>query len=388
MKVVKNILLNSLVSFVSLLIVLVLAEIGLRIFGNQAMYTLAQYPREMFDYSQPTKLNPGFEGAFPRSELRGRISINSQGLRDYQRSYEKGNVFRILGLGDSFPFGHGVEVEESYLSILEKKLQNYFSDSMEVVKAGIPGTGPQTYYRVMKKEGVRYEPDMVLVSFFVGNDINDITLPREKTIAVNDSASPQAQPAQAAISHEETASITATKDFLRRHVHLYSFVVDRLKANPHIRNFLQEKNIASGLIGSYVIDVLKKDYNDIYERKWLVAYDMLDSIAALSPQTVLVIVPTREQVEDKRRTEALRQLGYDSESIDIYKPNNLLKQYCAQRGILCIDLLDIFRETYKETGQRLYFQIDPHFNAEGHKVAAEKLYKKLIREIGESLEKY
>jgi len=385
-KKIKTFIINILLSFFSIFIVLLFFEIIIRIFGNQGLYSLAQYPYEMFDYSRVTMMRPHFEGQFPKSEIQGNIKINTQGIRDYERSYEKASHFRILGLGDSFCFGHGVELEDTYLTLFENKLRKEFGSNMEVVKAGVPGTGPQTYLNVMAQEGIKYEPDIVIVSFFVGNDINDIKLSNHKQNDIDLESKVKQDVSENKTNIKKTGSnnsksTTYIKDFLRRHVHLYSFVVDRLKTNPFIQSFLQKKNIASGLIGSYVIDVLKKDYDDIYLRKWEETYTVFDSIISLSPNTAILIIPTREQVNDTRREKALKQLGYKSEDIDIYKPNNLLKAYCKNRNIYCIDLLDAFRNTYQKTEKSLYFKIDPHFNTLGHELAAEVLFTHIIHKI-------
>jgi len=369
----KSLLINFSVVFITTLIMLFILEIALRIFGNQGMYTLAQYPREMFDYSQVTLMRPGFKGAFPRSELKGKISINSKGMRDVERSYEKNGSFRILGIGDSFPFGHGVELEESYLYLFEQNLKTQISRNIEVIKAGVPGTGPQEHLNVLLNEGLKYEPDMLIFSFFTGNDIDDIVLPSQ---VVSETTAPAASMAP---EQSQTApkSTTHYKDFLRRNIHLYSFVVDRLKSIPALQSFLQKKGIASGLIGSYVIDVLKKEYDNDYDLKWAEAYRVFDSVRHTVEHAIILIVPTREQVDDERRAKALRQLGYAPETIDIYKPNRLLKAYCDTHNIMCIDLLDVFRERHAAQNKPLYFEIDPHFNAAGHLLASEVLYTML-----------
>jgi len=371
MNVLKKIFKNLLLIFISTVFTLLILEILLRIFGHQGQYTVSQYPEKMFNYSTVTRLNPNFEGNFPKSELKGHIKINSKGLRDVEKPYKKNGKIRILGLGDSFVFGHGVEFEESFLTILEKKLQNK-NDSIEIIKAGAPGIGPQTYYSILQEEGIKYNPDLVLVNIFVGNDIYDIRLP-----AVNNSNDTvKTQPEQKnKIVPQEKPKGTPVKNFLRKNVHLYSFVVDRLKSIPSIRHKLQEMNIASGMIGSYIIDILKKDYSDEYKAKWDEMFNTLSRMKEITDNLVIVIIPTREQVDPVRLEKALKQLDYKKEDIDIYHPNNLIKDYCKENNILCIDLLPKFQQS---TQQPLYFEIDPHFNTEGHKLAAEIIYNELI----------
>ncbi len=379
MKTIKNILKNLVVIIISTFFTLLILEILLRIFGHQDMYTVSQYPKDMFCFDYPTRLCPGFEGDFPKSEISGHIKINTKGLRDDERPYEKKGTIRLLGLGDSFVFGHGVEFKETFLAILEEKLNKVFTDSIEIIKAGVPGTGPQDYLNILEKEGLKYEPELVLVHIFVGNDINDIRLaaavPQSDTDSANaDTANkPNVQTPVAAT--KKNKNITSTKDYLRRHLHLYSFVVDRLKSIPAIRHFLQKNNIASGIIGAYVIDILKKDYSDEYKAKWEEAFNTLEKMKHLNENMVVCIIPSREQLYTQRLSKALELLGYRHEEIDIEHPNRLIKEFCKQKELLCIDLLPSFRES---GNQSLYFDIDPHFNKEGHKLASEIIYKELI----------
>jgi len=279
-------------------------------------------------------------------------------------------------LGDSFTFGHGVEFKETFLTILEDKLQKIKGGKIEVIKAGIPGTGPQEYLSVLKDFGMKYEPDVVLVNFFVGNDIYDIKLPSAETLKNNATALPSSEHSE--IDGNNTPSkvenINHFKDFLRRNVHLYSFVVDRLKTIPALRHMLQKNNIANAIIGSYIIDILKKNYSIDYEKRWEEAFNTFNKMKEICPNLVFVIIPTREQVDSVRLNKALKQLDYKKEDIDIYKPNKMLSDYCKVNDITCIDLLPEF----KKSTQQLYFDIDPHFNQNGHKLAADIIYKELI----------
>ncbi|MDD3978460.1 MAG: SGNH/GDSL hydrolase family protein, partial [Methanomicrobium sp.] len=267
-----------------------------------------------------------------------------------------------------------------FLTVLEDRLQKLKGNSFEVIKAGTPGVGPQTYLSILKQEGIKYNPDLVLVNIFVGNDIFDIKLPSnssENNHSLNESENKITYTNKNinSVKPQKQKSTTALKDFLRRNLHLYSFVVDRLKNIPFIRHFLQKNNIASGLIGSYVIDILKKEYSDEYKAKWNEMFCTLTQMKEISDNLIVVIIPTREQVDSVRLEKALKQLDYKKDDIDIYHPNNLIKDYCTSNNILCIDMLPIFKQS---TDQPLYFEIDPHFNTEGHKLAANTIFNELI----------
>jgi len=158
-----------------LIVSLCALELMVRVFTDQGLMNRYAYPKGLFanNYEEGDVgiyFTPNFKGEFAKGEISGQISINSKGCRDYEREYEGQGKFRILALGDSFTFGHGVEFEESFLTILETLL-NSKKDSFEVLKCAVPGGSPSDYLRFLKKEGYKYNPDLVMVNFFLGNDV-------------------------------------------------------------------------------------------------------------------------------------------------------------------------------------------------------------------------
>ena len=103
------------------------------------------------------------------------VRTNSQGFRD--REYPpKASSFRILGLGDSFTFGFGVEEGESFLALVEDGLRD---GAVEVINGGLVGGGPESAARLLEVEGPRLEPDLVVLGFYAGNDARiNATLPK------------------------------------------------------------------------------------------------------------------------------------------------------------------------------------------------------------------
>jgi hypothetical protein len=94
------------------------------------------------------------------------IRINSHGLRDREFSYEKPEgVKRVLGIGDSFTFGYGVNLDNCYLKQLERRL-NRNGDKWEVINAGVSGYSMWQYLAYFEHYGYRYEPDLVTIGIY------------------------------------------------------------------------------------------------------------------------------------------------------------------------------------------------------------------------------
>jgi len=101
-----------------------------------------------------------------------KLTINSKGLRDTEHPYAKPEgVKRILVLGDSFAWGYGVADEETFSSVLERLFAEREGTRWEVINTGVSGWSTDQQYLFLREEGLRYEPDIVLLAFCSANDV-------------------------------------------------------------------------------------------------------------------------------------------------------------------------------------------------------------------------
>lgn len=113
------------------------------------------------------------------------VEINSRGLRSPEITYEKlPSTFRILNLGDSIVMGWGVSEEDTYGRILETMLNEEGSVDLrfEVINAGVPGWNLENALAYLQAEGLKYEPDLIVLDITIANDING----RSALLAVSD----------------------------------------------------------------------------------------------------------------------------------------------------------------------------------------------------------
>lgn len=106
-----------------------------------------------------------------RANTHGRtLTINSRGLRDREYDLERRpGVPRMLVLGDSFAWGYGVSDEENFTEVLERELAAV-GKPWEVINTGVSGWGTDQQYLFFRSEGVRYQPDLVVLAFYAHND--------------------------------------------------------------------------------------------------------------------------------------------------------------------------------------------------------------------------
>ena len=123
-------------------------------------------------------LRPSFTRTWKSTEFTEALSSNRDGLRGAELRQGPRTWSRILVLGDSFTYGHGVSNDESYPARLAEFFDQGGSD-VEVVNAGVPGYGTDQQLVYFTQELHLLEPDVLVLNLNLNlNDRNDnIALP-------------------------------------------------------------------------------------------------------------------------------------------------------------------------------------------------------------------
>ncbi|MBN1268652.1 MAG: SGNH/GDSL hydrolase family protein [Kiritimatiellae bacterium] len=114
------------------------------------------------------ELKPGLEGTFCGKSLR----INAHGFRGREYAPEKPpNTRRIVGLGDSVMFGWGVDQDESYLAVVEQRLNDLPAPhpAWEVLNFAVPGYNTTMEVATFEQKALAFDPDVVILHV-IGND--------------------------------------------------------------------------------------------------------------------------------------------------------------------------------------------------------------------------
>ena len=83
-------------------------------------------------------------------------------------------IYKILVVGDSFGWAGGRE--GNYTAILERQLENHCGyHRIDVINSGYLMTQTAEQLVMLKKYGLQYHPDLVILGFFVGNDFLPLT---------------------------------------------------------------------------------------------------------------------------------------------------------------------------------------------------------------------
>jgi len=137
-----------------------------------------------------------------------------------------------------------------------------------------------------------------------------------------------------------------------------------------------------GLRPYYFPQVFYKRYSPSMEERWQYTKTILTELAVLAAEhnarVALVIIPTNYQAYPEMWETYLKIYNVAHDSVDIVRPQRILKAFGKEKGIPVLDLLPEFRRVGNQ--KELYFKIDGHWNKEGNKLAAEAISRFLVRE--------
>jgi hypothetical protein len=159
--------------FFQLLIALVLLEVVARIFDpfgisyypETAAYLNTMVREEPIGYRN----QPNFSGRFWGVD----VAINSLGMRDREiTAPPSANEFRILIMGDSFPFGIGQPLEHSIPRQLEGQLNRSYGGRpfFRTLNMGVISYNTEQELIQLKTVGMKLQPNLVIL-FYSINDI-------------------------------------------------------------------------------------------------------------------------------------------------------------------------------------------------------------------------
>ena len=327
---------------------LILVEIGLKVLDlprNRPRHAFFQYDATLGWTHQPKK------DAFFKDV---RVQINANGLRDTDITYQKPNgEFRILFLGDSQLFGDGVSAEETFASLLERKL-----NAAQAINAGIIGYGTDQQLLFLKKDGVKYAPDLIVVTLnaydFQDNVSETIRSGYAKPVF-------KIEGGNLSLTNVPVPNFDIVERLdrrLRNMSHLYYFM------GSHLESFMNR----GANEGKHTYDpgaILLKPVQ--LESSVTITQRILKEIAqvgqTVNAKTIVVFLPY--EMDFGSDLNYRRQIDHISHALDKYSQGN---------GFLFLDI----RAELAKVQQTPLYQDTMHFNREGHKVAAQVLERRFI----------
>lgn len=275
------------------------------------------------------------------------FKLNSQGFKDVEFPRQNNQKYRILGVGDSFAYGI-VPYKNNYLTLLESQFQEE-SINVEVFNMGIPSIGPKEYLSLLMREGFEYHPDMVLLSFYIGNDFIDSYKSRKW------------------YTYSYVASfihyiLALQRKYEGRIIHGKGIYCDDCPNLDEAAYLEMEKE------RSFIFSTEITDFVPMFDA----AVDSLKQIQDICKkrgiQFVVVIIPDEIQINSLLQTEVKKQLLVQEGTWNITLPNERLAKKLKDMGV---DHLDLYPYFMKEAqAKQLYRPQDTHWNIAGNQFAA------------------
>lgn len=298
------------------------------------------------------------------------VSVNRLGLRDRELAVPKppGTV-RILGVGDSVTFGYGVRLEDTYLKIVEDRLNASAAAGAryEVVNAGVEECGLDAYYHAVRTLAPVLEPDLVLV----GIVLNDIQRYED-------------------LDRAPLASQAALEPSLARHAH--GMLLRR--SQFYLASFLAARSLLyrfgvldiTELYGS-PLRALGADGEPL-ARAWASSFHVLDRLVALARarglRLVLVVFPVEPQLDPAALARYRNDYGVTvpAQALD-GEPQRRLLAFGAAHDVPVIDLMPALRAAHRGD---LYLRAGPirfdpvHPSPLGHRIVGEAIHRALVEQ--------
>jgi hypothetical protein len=227
-----------------------------------------------------------------------------------------------------------------------------------VYNFGIAGCGPREYEQILREEVWPYQPDLVLVSIFVGNDILGWwRLPSTERL------DPGAF--RLFVALERLGKLAREQD--RRWSDDEG--TEPTRSPLDFRPMSRATHLTHE---SSRLAICRPSQVERWERAWSRAFHYLDRIEAQCKSRGValrvVLIPDEFQVNSVVLDEALEFGGIPAADVDLTLPQRRLLAWFADRQIPCLDLLPHFvdqADTYKPR--------DTHWNEKGNRIAAEAI---------------
>jgi hypothetical protein len=297
------------------------------------------------------RLRPGAHIQYTTVEFSTEISINPQGVRDDEPIGPKApNERRIVVLGDSLVLSVQVSAAETFCEKLERDLNaRGGSEKWRVINAGVQGYGPVDDWFFFDRVAAAFEPDIVLIAAFVGNDAIE---------AADGGASIDAgRPLKtAAPTARQVRRIVRSSVVLQ----LVRVRYDQLRARFFTGT--PERPLASYLIDPPPVvqrglEVSRAAFGKIAERA-----------RGIGARTAIVLVPARFQTDDTDYSYLKAAVEQAGGVLDRQSSSRRFNQALSPLGLPILDLQPILFAQPDRSG--LFFQRTVHLTPRGHDVVS------------------
>jgi lysophospholipase L1-like esterase len=312
---------------------------------------------------------------------------NEFGFNDIDRPLAKpANTYRIIVLGDSFNWAGGGSC--NYVRLLGNKLEreSVQGKNIEVINVGYPATRTYEQFLLLKRSGLQYDPDLVVLAFYTGNDFSSFK-PTQRQIVLNTVFYTVDRDAEYFLFGAPIIPRSRVIEIISQ----YRTILRDVQTQPTPQNqgdsqecsFSSEPTFTETAFLQLSADKLlfhdSKNQDMFKSHIDFVAQTISEMKPYLTERNIdfkVVILPDELQVDPKLLTAAIDFGHLTRSDLDIDRAQKLLHSILAVEHIDYLDLLPPFRSAYATNPEEpLYLLRDTHLNQSGNELAAEAIYQ-------------
>lgn len=307
--------------------------------------------------------------------------LNKYGYRDKDWQLEKPqNTYRIAVIGDSYVEAFQVEFEKTFLSLTEHNLNQGFDKGYKVELMNFGHSGyTQSHELILLKNAVqKFSPDLVLLFFLPGNDINDISKETAANLIGPFYTVSDSDELLLDTSFNETSGykIRSYINWFKQRSALLSFMTNRYNVYMRDRRSkeinLLNNNKKDEVITGY-LSLCTGNPDPLYLKNYNLNKRLIMAMSDYSKERgmkfVLVSLNMRYYIPELEK-----ELTIVDPTFNVNFFEDDLRDFARSHDMDYLGLQRIFRESYQKIGSALHWA---HWNYQGHKVVADALTDKL-----------
>lgn len=301
-------------------------------------------------------------------EFAERVTMNAQGFRDDEPRAAGPGLYRILLLGDSIAASLQVPKPATFDAIVEKRLDARAASGrrIEIINTGVDGYGSAQELLLLRRQGLSYGPDAILLQVYITNDLPDNHHAAgnwNHYLAIR-CGRPYFQLTDGGVSQRSKPVPPQTSGWghLLRYSQLYSAII----APP----------TPPGTGPAFRIqDVNAEDPPPILEEAWELTQQLILTIGEEARTRgipfFVMVAPAKQAVGQLSPDRAAGEASLERWR----RAHDRLVTFLDDREIPHIELLPALRRQLLEGEEKPYFKIDSHWTVEGHRAVADALFE-------------
>lgn len=309
------------------------------------------------------------------------VRTNALAFHDVDHAVPKPEgVYRVLFLGDSYLEAHQVPLEKTFFKVFEERARRerlpvFGGKKVETISLGRSGNGALREFVALRKFGLAYQPDAIVVLLTDQNDFDDdwhherVRKGLEAKTAVN------LRPPQHSFDKLETYRrlLVWPQSWLNRWIAFLGVqAIDRTRTDAANEELWKQKLWMFAKPESALFADTAEKRREALTTTASYYLEMKRAADAAGASFDVVFV---DRSYDPRMAEYIEKVipGIRSQ-LDMNGPVSAMKRFFAKQGISFLDLEDTFGR-FPEAGRRTRFTHDGHWNPTGHGLAARALWE-------------